>query len=51
MEYKLKVEQLPKTKDEKSMFSFKLSTYKDTVEGKFERSELRQMIETIDNAI
>lgn len=37
--------------DEKNLFSLKMSTYKQTIEGDFDFSELRELIEVIDNAI
>ena len=52
MNFKCKVTPVDKkTNDEKDMFDFKLSIYKSKIEGKFERSELRHLIEIIDNAI
>ena len=34
-----------------SYYYLTVKTYKDTFEGKFERSELRHLIEVIDNGI
>lgn len=51
MEFKAKVTPLPKTKEDKDTYYVKIKTYKDQIEGKFEQSELRHLIEIIDNAI
>ncbi len=40
-----------KSDDTKKLFTFKFKTYKDEIEGDFEESELRHLIEIIDNAI
>ena len=40
-----------KSNDEKDMYQVRIKTYRDTLEGKFEQSELRHLIEIIDNAI
>lgn len=50
MQFKLKIHSLP-SDDEKDMFMVNFSTYKQQIQGKFEKSELREIIETIDNAI
>jgi len=36
---------------EKSYYNLEIKTYKNTFEGKFERSELRYLIQEIDNGI
>ena len=51
MQYTIKVKELPKTVDDRDQYYFKLKTYNGLVEGKFEKSELRHIIEAIDNAI
>jgi len=53
MNFDLKVTHLYKEdkKEEKDMYSLKLKTYNGQVEGKFERSEIRHIIEILDNAI
>ena len=47
MKIETKVEQLEK----EDYYYLKISNYKQCVEGKFSREELRHLIETIDNAI
>ena len=37
--------------EEKDMFYMKISSYKEKIEGRFEKSELRHLIQKIDNAI
>ena len=37
--------------EDKHMFYLKIASYKEKIEGKFEKSELRQLIGKIDNAI
>lgn len=53
MKIDIKITPLERSEDveDKYMFYLKISSYKEKIEGKFERSELRQLIETIDNAI
>jgi len=53
MQFKLDVSHLYKEdkKEEKDMYSIKLETYNGKVEGKFERSEIRHIIQILDNAI
>ena len=53
MQYKLNVNHLYKEdkKEEKDMYSVKFETYNGKVEGKFERSEIRHIIQIFDNAI
>lgn len=51
MKIEVKINRREKTKDESDMFDLKMSTYKQVIEGRFEKSELRELIETIDNAI
>jgi len=53
MQFKLDVSHLYKEdkKEEKDMYSIKFETYNSKVEGKFERSEIRHIIEILDNAI
>jgi|TARA_R110000803_G_scaffold37110_2_gene79976 hypothetical protein len=53
MQFKLDVKHLFKEdkKEEKDMYSIKFETYNSKVEGKFERSEIRHIIEILDNAI
>ena len=53
MQLKLDVNHLYKEdkKEEKDMYSIKLETYNGKVEGKFERSEIRHIIQILDNAI
>ncbi len=38
-------------KEEKDMFYLKFETYNNKLEGKFERSDIRHIIEILDNAI
>lgn len=38
-------------KNREDYYDMEIKTYKQKIEGRFERSELRQLIETIDNAI
>lgn len=55
MKFNLKVDYLGKTENkhdaEKDMYHLAFKTYNATIEGKFERSELRHMIQILDNAI
>jgi len=53
MQFKLDVKHLFREdkKEEKDMYSIKFETYNSKVEGKFERSEIRHIIEILDNAI
>tara|TARA_R110002167_G_scaffold331706_1_gene538406 strand:- start:57462 stop:57629 length:168 start_codon:yes stop_codon:yes gene_type:complete len=53
MKIKVRIEQIPNTKEESetNMFRLKLKTYSQEIEGRFERSELRDLIEKIDNGI
>ena len=53
MQFKLNVKNLYKEdkKEDKDMYSIKLETYNGKVEGKFERSEIRHIIQILDNAI
>lgn len=51
MKIDVKITRREKTKDEADMFDLKITTYKQTIEGRFEKSELRHFIQTIDNAI
>ena len=53
MQFKLDVKHLFKEdkKEGKDMYSIKFETYNSKVEGKFERSEIRHIIEILDNAI
>lgn len=48
MEFKIKIKPL-EGKQEK--YFLKISTYKDSIEGTFDASEIRQMIGVLDNAI
>ena len=55
MNFQLKLDPLGKVEKkgeaEKDMFLLKLKTYNATIEGKFEKSEIRHMIQILDNAI
>jgi hypothetical protein len=55
MNFQLKLDPLGKVEKkgeaEKDMFWLKLKTYNATIEGKFEKSEIRHMIQILDNAI
>tara|TARA_R110000851_G_scaffold187470_1_gene337343 strand:+ start:54 stop:218 length:165 start_codon:yes stop_codon:yes gene_type:complete len=53
MQFKLDVKHLFKEdkKEEKDMYTIKFETYNSKVEGKFERSEIRHIIQILDNAI
>ena len=51
MHIKIRIEKLPKTKEEKDMFFLKMKTYNEEISGKFEKSEIRHMIQILDNAI
>ena len=53
MKFNLDVKHLYKTdhKEDKDMFSLKFETYNGKVEGKFEKSDIRHIIEILDNAI
>ena len=53
MELKTEIKELNVTSSntEKSYYYLRLKTYNGLFEGKFERSELRHLIQIIDNAI
>ena len=53
MKFECEVKELGKTEEpfDKYMYFFKFKTYNASIEGKFERSELRHLIQIIDNAI
>jgi len=54
MKLDLKIEHLGKKEkksDEKDMYHISFKTYNASIDGKFERSEIRHMIEILDNAI
>ena len=55
MNFQLKLDPLGKVEKkgdtEKDMFWLTLKTYNATNEGKFEKSEIRHMIQILDNAI
>ena len=55
MNFQLKLDPLGKVEKkgdtEKDMFWLTLKTYNATIEGKFEKSEIRHMIQILDNAI
>lgn len=53
MKFECKVKHLQKidTKEDKDFYSLSFKTYNGTVEGRFEKSELRHLIQIIDNAI
>ena len=46
MNYKVKIKNI-----KKDYYDLEITTYKDVLKGTFERSELRNLIEVIDNAI
>lgn len=46
MKYKAKIKEV-----KEDYFELEITTYKDTLKGVFERSELRNLIQVIDNAI
>ena len=55
MKFELKLEALGRTEKkndtEKDMYQLTFKTYNSTIEGKFEKSEIRHIIEILDNAI
>ena len=55
MNFQLKIQSLGKVEKksdaEKDMYHLSFKTYNATIEGKFERSEIRHMIQIMDNAI
>ena len=55
MKFNLKIEYLGKRENkhdtDKDMYNLHIKTYNAEITGKFERSELRHMIEQLDNAI
>jgi hypothetical protein len=53
MKMEINIEHLGKVdkKEEKDMYNISFKTYNAEINGKFERSEIRSMIETLDNAI
>lgn len=55
MNFQLKVQPIGKVEKkgdtEKDMFHLSFKTYNATIEGKFEKSEIRHMIQILDNAV
>lgn len=53
MKFECKVQHLRKedTKEDKDWYNLTFKTYNSTIEGKFERSEIRHLIQILDNAI
>ena len=55
MKFELKLEDLGKHEKrndtEKDMYQLTFKTYNSIIEGKFEKSEIRHIIEILDNAI
>lgn len=55
MKFDLKIKYLGKKEDkydtEKDMYQLIFKTYNAQIEGKFEKSELRHMIQILDNAV
>lgn len=55
MKFDLKIEYLGKKEErsdaEKDMYHLTFKTYNAQIEGKFEKSELRHMIQILDNSI
>lgn len=53
MKFDCTITPLGKTEEpfDKYHYNFKFKTYNASIEGKFERSELRHLIQIIDNAI
>jgi len=53
MKFDLKIEHLSKIdkKEEKDIYHLTFKTYNAQITGKFERSEIRHMIELLDHAI
>ena len=48
MDFIIKCEPVPNRED---YFNLELKTYKEKIEGRFEKSEIRYLIEQLDNAI
>ncbi|AGO47298.1 hypothetical protein Phi19:1_gp008 [Cellulophaga phage phi19:1] len=48
MDFKIKCKEVENRED---FFDLEISTYKDTIKGRFEMSEIRHMIAILDNAI
>ena len=53
MNIQVKINHIGKTdkKEEKDMYNILFKTYNAQIEGKFERSEIRRLIQILDNAI
>tara|TARA_Y100000114_G_C11605136_1_gene252387 strand:- start:384 stop:548 length:165 start_codon:yes stop_codon:yes gene_type:complete len=53
MNIQVKINHIGKTdkKEEKDMYNILFKTYNAQIEGKFERSEIRHLIQILDNAI
>lgn len=55
MKFNLKIDHLGKKEEkhdaEKDLYHLSFKTYNAEIQGKFERSEIRHMIEMLDNAI
>lgn len=53
MKFDCKVQHLRKedSKEDRDFYKLSFKTYNSTIEGKFERSEIRHLIQILDNAI
>jgi len=53
MKFECKVQHLRKedSKEDRDFYNLTFKTYNSTIEGKFERSEIRHLIQILDNAI
>jgi hypothetical protein len=51
MKFNLTCDNVGKDKDGDDMYHVKFTTYNGIVEGKFEKSKIRHIIEILDNAI
>lgn len=51
MKIDVKVERLPNSNDDKDMYNVKLKTYNQSFEANLEKSDLRHLIEKLDNPI
>lgn len=51
MKIDVNVKKLANTKEDRDMYSIKIKSYKQTFEAKLEKSDLRYLIERLDNKI
>ena len=51
MKLEVKVDRIPNSSDDKDMYNVKIKSYNQTFEAKLEKSDMRYLIERLDNPI